>query len=227
MIAARQLADGVYALETSITPAPGFTLPLRTTLLRLPSGGLAVISPLAVDDALAATIEAWGPVEHLVAPNRFHHLFVAVAAARWPKAKVWLSPGLPSKRPDLRYDALLGVDGGPPGLEVVRIEGSPWLEECAVFHPPSGTLVVTDLVFHVLEPSGCLTAPILWLVGAHRRFAQGLEVKALVWDRAAAAASVRRLLALDVQRVVMAHGEVVDDDAPARLREALRWMSRG
>ena len=92
-----QIADGVHALETTLRVAPGFYLPVRCTVLRMRSGGLMLVSPLAMDDALAAQVEALGPVEHLVAPNNLHHLFLDAAVRRWPAARVYLAPGLPTK----------------------------------------------------------------------------------------------------------------------------------
>lgn len=116
-----KICEGVHALETSVRPAFGFELPLRCTLLSLSSGGLAVISPVDVDDALAAKIDALGPVEHLIAPNSFHHLYVNKAAARWPSAKVHISLALKKKWPNLRFDHLLG-DALPPDLVAILLD---------------------------------------------------------------------------------------------------------
>ena len=58
------------------------------------------------------------------------------------------------------------------------------------------------------------------------RIAQSRSWRWFIEDRAAAAAaaSATRLLAWDFQRLVVAHGEVVTDDAPAKLRAALTRM---
>jgi hypothetical protein len=79
----------------------------------------------------------------------------------------------------------------------------------------------------VLEYRGWISGLVFRMVGAHRRLAQSRLLRLLVRDRAAAAASARRILAWDFERVVMAHGEIVDRDARARMTEALRWMLGG
>lgn len=56
------------------------------------------------------------------------------------------------------------------------------------------------------------------------RVAQSRFWRWFIEDRTAAAASATRLLAWDFQRLVVAHGEVVTDDAPAKLRAALTRM---
>mgnify|MGYP000986613782 CR=1 FL=1 len=78
------LAEGVHTLESTLRIHAGFYLPVRTTLLRLDDGSLLMISPLRIDDALAARVDALGPISHIVAPSNLHHLFVGEAAARWP-----------------------------------------------------------------------------------------------------------------------------------------------
>ncbi|MCB9661685.1 MAG: DUF4336 domain-containing protein [Sandaracinaceae bacterium] len=223
------LADGVFGLESSLRVVPGFHLPVRCTVLRLRTGGLMLISPLAITDALAAELEQLGPVEHLVAPNRLHHLFLDQAVSRWPQAQVHLAPGLPEKLAKLRRPVpahSVLPDGLPDDVTGVLLAGTPMLGECLLFHPASKTLVVTDFVFHVREPKGLLTGLILRAVGARGVFAQSSEVRHMMRDKPAAAASAREVLALDFTRVVMAHGDVVEVKAKPRLHAALEKMLR-
>ena len=221
------IAPGVHALENTLRVAPGFHLPVRSTLLELAGGGLLMISPLAVDDALAARVDALGPVRHIVAPNTLHHLFLNDAAARWPEAHVHVPRGLPPKLAKqgrtLPRHALL-PEGVPNDVSVIAFEGAPTLEEHVIFHAASRTLVVTDLVFHVQDPQGPLTGLILRTVGAHRRLAQSRALRLMIRDKSAAQRSLEQVLALDFTRLVMAHGVVVEQDAKAQLREALRHL---
>ncbi len=220
------IAPGVHAIETSLRVAPGFYLPLRTTVLGLASGGLAIVSPQATSDEMADAIQELGPVEHVIAPNTFHHLFLEAAKDRWPEAQVHIPPALLKKRPGLRYDHF-SPEALPPELQAQTLDGAPALAETVFLHAPSKTLVVTDLVFHVLQPEGLLTGLILRMVGAHRRLGQSRALRFATKDRAAAAESVRQILALDFERLVMAHGEIIESDAKARLEEALAWMLAG
>lgn len=223
-----RLADGVHTLESRLRVAPGFHLPVRSTLLGLAGGELMLISPLRIDDRLAEQVAALGRVTHIVAPNKFHHLFVGEAAARWPEAQVHLASGLPAKLSKLGrqvppHRAL--PESMPSELQAIPVEGMPALDETLFFHAPSRTLVVTDLVFNVLGPTdGLLTGLILRLVGAHQKLAQGIELRFMVRHSASARESLERVMALDFTRLVMAHGEVVDVDAKERLRHAPRHM---
>lgn len=224
----RLITDGVWAFETEIRVAPGFHLPLRSTVLRLEGGGLAIVSPVSMQEDEARAVDGLGPVEHLVAPNLFHHLFLGAAAARYPRAKVWGPRALATKRPDLRFDASLEeADRIGGALRVLPFEGAAKLGESALLHEPSRSLLLTDSVFHVTEPRGALTGLLLRVVGAHRCFAQSRFERLLCDDRAKLAASSRAVLDAGFERVIPAHGDVVDVDARARLERAWAWALAG
>lgn len=211
---------------------PGrFRLPARMTVLPLREGGIALVSPIPIDDALAGTLAALGEVRFLIAPNLLHHLYLDAAIRRYPAATVLAPSGLAHKRPDLRIDRSL-LEPLPSELAecvaLVRIEGAPSLDEFVFFHHDTRTLVVTDLVFHVLRPEGWLTRFVLRMVGCHHRFAQSRTWRWFVKDRPAASRSLLSVLALPFDTIVMAHGDIVygdaEHDARAMLADAVRWL---
>ncbi len=205
----------------------GFRMPTRMTALPLDEGGVALISPVPIDDETAARVEALGPVRFLVAPNLYHHLYLGDAAKRWPDATVLAPRGLRAKRPDLSIGGDL-EDGLPEALvrsvEVVRVDGAPSIDEHVFFHRATRTLVVTDLVFDLTRPEGLVAHVALFLMGCHGKLAQSRAWRFMVKDRAAAAASAAKIVALDAKVLVVAHGDVVTDDAAARLAAALAGM---
>src|ERR687888_1320962 len=123
----RRLGPDLWQLEHELRLPGGVRMPVNATLIRLPDGGSLLYSPVPIDDAIAAEIEAIGPVRHLVAPSLMHHLWAGDAVRRWPNARLHAAPGLRAKRPDLRIDAELGERGEPPewggALDTVRVAG--------------------------------------------------------------------------------------------------------
>ena len=102
----------------------GMQFGARMTIIRLPDGSLMLYSPVPISDALAAEIDQLGVVRYLVAPNLFHHLFVADAAARWPAAVLYAPFGLAEKRRDLTIHRTLGVDPLPDGIDGCALAGT-------------------------------------------------------------------------------------------------------
>lgn len=202
-------------------------LPLRMTVVRLGTGGLWVHAPIEPGGELADQVAALGPVEYLVGPNRLHHLHLGGWSARFPEAELWGAEGLAAKRPDLRFAGTHGGGKDPwhRDLESIAIAGSPKIGETVFFHRSSGTLIVADLLFNVLTTRGLGTPWLLRLMGTHRRLAQSRVWRLGVSDRAALADSARRVVALAPRRLVVAHGEVIDDLAPGPLEHALARMT--
>ena len=151
----RPLADELWEATDDLRLPGGVWFPVRMTVIR--SGGeLTLWSPIAIDDALAAELETLGPVTRLVAPNCFHHLYLADARARFPEAALLGAPGLATKRSDLDFDGELGAESRED-LELIPTIGIPRMEEVVALHRPTGTLIVTDLVFHVLKARGLMS----------------------------------------------------------------------
>lgn len=74
------------------------------------------------------------------------------------------------------------------------------------------------------RPRGLVANVVLFLEGCRGRLAQSPAWRFMVKDRARARASAEQLLALPFETLVMAHGEIVREDARTRLAHALRWM---
>lgn len=221
----RALDRDLWCLDADLRVQAGFHLPIRMTVIRLADGGLWLHSPIAIDEATATAIDALGPVRHIVAPNLLHHLFAGAAAERWPNATLHAPAGLAAKKPALNISRPLAEDTRWPELTIVAIAGAAKIDEHVFIHRASGTLIVTDLLFNVHEVPGLMSPLILRMVGAWKHLAQSRIWRSMVKDRAAAAASVKRLLAHEFSRLVPAHGVIIaGPDTHERVAAALQWM---
>jgi hypothetical protein len=220
----KSIAENLWSNEGIVRLPGGARMPVRMSVVRLSGGGLVLISPIALSDQLTSELSALGPVEHIVAPNRLHHLFLADCMARFPDAQVHGAPGLAAKRPDVRFQHTLGVETATfdSELHALLIAGAPSISEVVLFHVPTRTLLVTDLVFHLRQSYGWMSALIFTLMGVRGRLAQSRAWRFVIEDRQAVASSVDRLLSLPFERLVPAHGEIVEGEARTALARALR-----
>lgn len=206
----------------------GVRLRARTTVVRLDDGGLLLHSPAPPTDAMADELRALGPVRWLVIPNGFHHLGTPAAAARFPDARV-VGPASAARKNaalalhlDLRDAAFVAQ---VPELEVLPLEGVPFLDETVLYHRPTQTLLGADLVL-------CAHAADHWtwrwaarVMGCYERLRVPPDVKKKIVDKAAAARSVHAMLQRPAQRLIVAHADLVATDCQARLAEA--WRREG
>ena len=127
---------------------------------------------------------------------------------------------------DVHFHGVVEANSRPFGDDVVLLPLSciPFSNEVIVLHKPSRTLIVTDLVFNI-SPS----AP--WLTRAAMRCLCGYPgcrttlIERVGMRREVARRELSVLADWDFERVIMAHGDIVEVGAKAALLEALRWLS--
>lgn len=209
----------------------GFEFGARMTAVRLPSGGLWVHSPIALTPALREDLEAVGPVRYLVAPSRMHYEHLAEFSRAFPRARVFAAASLQGVREmrDVRLDGLLGET--PPAewegaFEQSPFRGSALYDEVDFFHPASRTLILTDLCFNIPAERSWTTRLFAGMLGILGRFSVSRSLRLTLRDRAAARASVERLLAWDFDRVLIAHGDYLETGGQEALRRAFEWLLR-
>jgi Domain of unknown function (DUF4336) len=198
----------------------GMVLDARMTVIRLTDGKLMLHSPCEVDDHLRRVLADLGEVAYIVAPGTFHHLHVPSAQAAFPEAETYICPGIERKRPDLKFNGLLG-DTAPEAwagqLDQVLVRGNRWIWEVAFFHRQSRTLILVDLVENVTDatPHVDWQLKFWWKVVFHMwNTPKPAPEYQLGWsDKKAARASLQHILQWDFERVILAHGDLIESDA--------------
>jgi hypothetical protein len=208
--------------------ALGMDIGARMTVVRLASGGLFVHAPIRLTDQLKAALDDLGPVEVAVAPNSMHHMFLGPFLAAYPAAKGYAAPGAAAKHPELPLTPIPAPGSAPwsTDLDHLRVEGLPKLDEHAFFHRKTRTLILTDFLFYFQEKKGFLLRLYMRLAGGFGKPVQTGILKSMVKDRAAARATVDRLLAWDFDRVIMAHRDILERAGKPALRDATAWLSK-
>ena len=219
---------GIWIADGPTVPFFTFPYPTRMALVQL-EGGLFVWSPIPLTADLKAAVEALGEPRFLVSPNKLHHLFLAEWKAAYPQAKLFAPPGLRRRRKDLAFDADL-VDAPDPfwagEVDQVLFKGSIMMTEAVFFHRASRSAIFADLIQNlprdfvpgwrgvvarlggIVEPNP--SAPRDW--------------RTSFLDRKAARASLARILAWGIERVVIAHGTPANRDGDAFVRRAFAWL---
>lgn len=222
----RQVAEDLWVVQRPLRFG-GLPLGTRMTVVRAPDGGLFLHSPVALDDALREALLAIGTPRWAVAPNRFHHLYIGQYRDAFPEIELFAAPGLPEKRPDLRFDAVLG-EGPPPAwaehLDAECFAGFPMTNEVVFHHRASRTLLLCDLAFNLGREAPLATRLAFRVLGGYGRLSPTLLEKVMIRDREAARASMERILAWDFDRVVVTHGDVLETGGREALRAGYRWL---
>jgi hypothetical protein len=219
-------AENLWTASSSLRMAKLFDFPIRMVVVRLSGGGLWLHSPIALDDALVGEIAQLGRVEHIVAPSCYHHVFAGKARERFPDAKFWAAPGLDKKRSDLPATSLEGAGSHPFGgdLEALFVRGAPAINEVVFLHRPSRSLIVTDLFFNIKDARGMAMKMFLRMAGVHNKATQGRIWKMMIKDKPAFVESATTLLSWEFDRILVAHGDPIQQDAHVVAEQAFAWI---
>lgn len=218
-----KINDWIYTFETEFEMFKGFKLPVRSTVLRFSNGEDMLISPIAFTEADWAEIKSKLNVKHIVAPCNFHHLFVKSAKRNLGEAKLWATHDLAQKRKDITWDG----QGLPKNWTMSEeVEAIPVLggatHEVLFYHKKAKALVVTDFLFNLHNRSGFLSWFFLHLFGTWNRPAMSRMFKATLKSKTEFKITAEKILSLDIDMIVMAHGNIITENAKGVLTNALR-----
>lgn len=197
----------------------------RMTVVRLADGGLFIHSPVALDAELRAAIDALGPVRAVVAPSRFHHLHVGDWLRAYPDAVYGGCPGLAKKRPDLAFHLVLGDrphERWAADLQQVYFSARRE-DEVDFYHPKSRTFICADALLNLSTHDYASTRFVAGLMGNSAPGLGWME-PLMVRDRRVARREVDRMLEWDFDKVVLAHGALLEADGKTALRAAYAWL---
>ncbi len=228
----RQLADSLWIMDGPDIMFAGAAMHTRMTIVRLRDGGLWLHSPIELNTESRQVVEnLGGDVRILIAPNKFHHLFIQPWRDAYPRASVWAEPELQKKVTHLA-DAQTLTDETPEvyrqDIDQLIFRGNRLFQEAVFFHRASRTLILTDLMINLpLDGVGFLPGLFLRFEGVV--FPDGGIPRLFRWlttDRAAARDCYERIRLWNPQRITLCHGALFEEDVPQKLAEEFAWLDR-
>ena len=207
-----ELDQGLITIEGTITMPLG-KFPRRMTVAQSATGSV-VYSAMAVDENAMRRIEAFGAPRVLVVPSAHHRLDIRAWKARFPSARVVAPAGAREA-----VEKVIAVDDTSGALDdadlrLETIDGTGQREFALLVSRPDGkSLVVNDMIAFVAHPDGVGAKIMARLMGFGVKHPQipSVAKMGLVKDKPAVAAHFRRWAALpDLRRIVVSHGEVIE-----------------
>ena len=205
----------------------GIALGRRMTVIGLPDGGLFLHSPWEMTADRKRRLLDLGPVRSIVAPGRFHDLYLDQALLEFPQAELHAIPSLFGRftsRPNT-----FPLSDSPPSSWGEAIEqhafiAGPFHSETVFFHRKSRSLLLTDLCFR-LEDRGGMTRLAGGILGVYQKFSPTRDIR--LWtlgERRLLRDSVERVLAWPFTRIIPAHGERIPENGRSAFEAAFRWV---
>src|SRR6188768_2852918 len=218
------VADRIWCLERPVWFS-GARLRARTTVVRLDDGSLLLHTPAPPTDALAKELRALGPVRWLVVPNCWHHLGAPPAAAHFREATLVGPASALHRNPQLKLD--LRLEDGQfgklvPELELLPLAGVPFWDETVLYHRPTQTLLGADIVCSAGRNDHFSWRLGARLFGCYERVRVPPDARKKLQDKDATARSLRAMTQLPAERLIIGHGDIIDEGWRDRLADAWR-----
>ncbi|BAY86390.1 hypothetical protein NIES267_58970 [Calothrix parasitica NIES-267] len=211
----------------------GLEVGTRMTIIRLENGELVVISPIKVDSKTINQINEIGKVSIIIAPNLYHHLSISDFKYIYPDAKIFAAPGLDSKRQDIDFDKIInqGKIGAKDELEyflfegfkILDLKGASPLNEIVFFHQKSQTLILTDTAFHFDETFPFTTQLTMRVIGGYKKLEPSILEKLAIREKQKVKNSIQTVLKWNFERVIVAHGSILDNQGKEELEKGYNW----
>jgi len=214
----------------------GAPMHTRMTLVKLADGGLWVHSPVAITDAIRELMTSLAdnktqPVSALVAPNKFHHLYIQQWRTEYPQAAVFAEADTQRKVSHLADAQTLSNDA--PGLysadiDQVLFTGNRMFSEAVFYHRASGTLIFTDLMIN-LRVNRAPLLPKLFLQFEGVVFPDGGIPRLYRWftaNRQEARRALQKVQSWAPRQLTFCHGEGFADSAEVVLKREFAWLER-
>jgi hypothetical protein len=209
----RAIGPGIWVVDRRVFLG-GARLASRATVVDVGAGGIAIISPPA---DVTDEIERLGTVEAIVAPNSFHYLHASAWLGRHPNATFFVAPELPRRVAGLPPAIELAADAAPPwreALPFVVLGPDRGVSEVVFFHRASRTLVLTDVASNLVDVERLADRLAFRVSGMPRGFGPTRNSRRLLLrDRTRVRETLRAVMQWPFERIVVAHGAVVERDA--------------
>lgn len=204
-----ELAPNIL-LQRHALKLAGCNLGRVVSIIRLASGKTVVHSTANFLGEHIAEIREVGEPGWLVEATNCHDTFARAGRTAFPEIP-FLTPSGFKGAETLGATPFIHAPPEWAGeLELIEICGMPKLREHVVFHRPSKTLIVADLLFNLPPEAGRWTLGFMRAMAGMREY-PGMSrlFRLCIKDRAAFVASMREIAALDFERIVVAHGEPI------------------
>jgi hypothetical protein len=224
----RKIDDSLWVAEQPLRYL-GLSIGARMTVVQLANRELVVISPIQMSDALVSHLNELGTVKHIIAPNLYHYLFASKFKVLYPTATFWAAPGLDLKKPDLPIDQRIREGENHEwndldcifldGFRTLGLSGFDSLNECVFFHSKSRTLILTDAAIHIDGAFPLLTQLATRVIGGYKSLSPSLLERIATTEKEKVRRSVKKILGWDFDRVVMAHGSIIEQNGKKQFRQ--------
>jgi hypothetical protein len=212
------LDDNILTVVGTIKMAVG-DFPRRMTVVRLRDGRAVVFNGIALDEDEMRTLEDFGEPTFLIVPSDRHRLDAKIWKDRYPAIKVITPEGARAKVEKLLPVDASGVTFSDPAVRFITVPGMHGHEAALEVDGPTGlTLILNDIVGNIHDEHG-FGGWLLRMMGfaGDEPHVPGPVKASIGKGKADLARQLRAWAAMPLARIIVSHGETIDDNPKGHL----------
>lgn len=200
----------------------GMEIGRNVTIIRLQSGDLIIHSTAPFEPEDVAAIKELGNPRWLIDVTNFHNTYTAEGVAAFPDIPYLATEGFNAPG-DITPGRLTMQPEWEGELRIFPIEGMRKVNPVAIYHIPTKTLIVADLIFNLSPASSPWTRFGMKAISAVRPGPSMSRLyRSMIKDETAFATSVKTIVALDFEKLIVAHGAPILEEPRQILKSELR-----
>jgi hypothetical protein len=211
-----RLEDNIMSVTGMMRMPPMGDVERRMTVVRLADGRVIIWSAIALDEAEMRQLESFGRPAYLIVPGDLHRLDARPWKDRYPDLVVIAPAGARAKVQEVvRVDAT-EVDFGDSKVQYMAVPGTGQREAALRVEGATGTtLVMNDLIFDLPNRPGLRgwLFKAIGMTGNEAHIPPVIRMRKVV-DKAALSAALQKWAQIaPLERVIISHGGIIDQDA--------------
>ena len=130
----------------------GASLQTRMAVIKLTDESLLIYSPISLNTDIQRQLAQLGSVSCVISPNKIHNQALEDYETFYPEAKIFASPGLLERKPNIKYARVLNDEPEKEwkeDIDQVLTKGNVFFSEAIFYHKLSKTLLVCDFVENI------------------------------------------------------------------------------
>jgi hypothetical protein len=217
----RQLAENLWIKSYPLSVL-GTSHGRTVTIIRLQSGKLILHSMALFSAVDVEEIRSCGEPAWLIEAMLLHDTYAREGRERFPGLPFLAPPGFNEVVAFPTQPLLPAPVEWSSEIDVIELEGAPRLKEHGLVHRPSRTLIVADLIFNFSpQERGWNRFVHRYIAGFKRYPGMSRIFRMCISDKSAFRKSLDQVMALEFDRIIVGHGEVIETDGKALLRRGL------
>ena len=229
----QEFAENIWIVDGPDVRDMGIMFTTRMVIVKLQDGSLWVDSPVPVSYETLMEINNLGPLRYIIAATQRHVWRLESWHTLFPHAQLWVTETTPFtlKKGNLPYTGILRdipEQTWANDLDQLLFMGSPYLKEVLFLHKSSHTVMLDDLIqVHVLKKGQPFRNALLKLGGVTSPDGGvSLDIRLSFTNRKLARRSLEKLLSWDFDKLIIGHGNCIEEGAKAYVKKAFSWLAR-